>query len=92
MKIQTSLFIATLLLSPLMASANELNLNNEVKTNNYPQRGKTMNHVRTQYGNAMRIHASQGKSTKNWPPITRWDYGHFTVYFEKNLVLHTVIH
>jgi hypothetical protein len=92
MKIQTSLFIATLLLSPLMASANELNLNNEVKINNYPQRGKTMSHVRTQYGNAMRIHASKGKYTKNWPPITRWNYSHFTVYFEKNLVLHTVIH
>ena len=26
------------------------------------------------------------------PPITRWIYGDFTVYFEHNLVIHSVRH
>jgi len=25
------------------------------------------------------------------PPITRWDYADYVVYFEYNIVLHTVI-
>ncbi len=26
------------------------------------------------------------------PPITRWNYADFTVYFEHNLVIHSVMH
>jgi hypothetical protein len=92
MKIQLSRFLALIFLVPLMANANTLNLSHEDKKITSPQRGKTMNYVRMQYGNAEHISHSKGKSTKNKPRITRWNYGHFTVYFEKNLVLHTVIH
>jgi len=92
MKFQIFLLLLAIFLTPLMVNATILNLSNQLKITTFPQRGKTMSNVRTQYGNAPHISHSKGRTTKNRPRITRWNYGHFTVYFEKNLVLHTVIH
>ncbi len=62
------------------------------KNANTPKRGSTMKHVRLRYGKAKRISRSKGKVTNKNPRITRWEYGNFTVYFEKHRVLHTVVH
>jgi len=50
-----------------------------------PLRGATMKQVQKQHGKPMQIESAIGK-----PPITRWHYPYFTVYFEKHFVLHAV--
>ncbi|MGB7754906.1 MAG: hypothetical protein WBL23_02430 [Salinisphaera sp.] len=51
-----------------------------------PDRGQTMASVRAEYGSP---HSSRGPVGK--PPITRWNYEGYHVYFEGNRVIHTVI-
>lgn len=52
-----------------------------------PRSGITMADVEAQSGAPKMKHAAVGQ-----PPITRWDYDGFSVYFEHNRVLHTVQH
>lgn len=58
----------------------------------YPKRGMTMKQVRRHYGKPHSIRKSAGKVKKNWPRITVWNYGKFSVYFERHITLHTVVH
>ena len=51
-----------------------------------PIAGASKSQVERNFGNPTRKFQPVGQ-----PPITRWDYGQFTVYFEYDLVLHTVI-
>lgn len=51
-----------------------------------PNRGITMNQVEQRFGQPAERHATVGE-----PPITRWDYPHFAVFFERNRVIHTVV-
>ncbi len=95
MKIQTLLLTTSILLFPLITQAKVSNITNQVnvaQTINIPLRGNTMKKVLRRYGKAKRITHSTGKVTKKWPRITRWEYGRFTVYFEKQQVIHTVVH
>lgn len=50
-----------------------------------PQRGQSQASVLHQHGEPIKRHASVGQ-----PPITRWDYPEFTVYFEYNHVINSV--
>lgn len=50
-----------------------------------PHHGLSMNDVERQYGNPHRRHPAVGQ-----PPITRWDYDGFSVFFEHRTVLHSV--
>ena len=50
-----------------------------------PSRGTTMESVRSRLGDPGREVAAVGE-----PPISRWVYPEFTVYFEHNRVLHSV--
>ncbi len=50
-----------------------------------PSRGLVMDTVRERYGDPERIASAVGE-----PPITRWVYGDFTVYFEHDRVIHSV--
>lgn len=50
-----------------------------------PTRGTTMERVASRFGEPTSRHAAVGD-----PPITRWDYPGYSVYFEHNLVLHSV--
>jgi hypothetical protein len=54
---------------------------------NVPRNGITMTQVRQQYGSPVTEHPAVGE-----PPITRWDYEGYSVFFEHDLVLHSVIH
>jgi len=51
-----------------------------------PKRGSTMSTVQSRFGEPATRHATVGQ-----PPITRWDYAQFAVYFEHDRVLHAVI-
>jgi hypothetical protein len=51
-----------------------------------PKRGSTMSAVQSRFGEPTTRHATVGQ-----PPITRWDYAQFAVYFEHDRVLHAVI-
>lgn len=51
-----------------------------------PKRGTSMNQVASQYGAPEAKHAAVGK-----PPITRWDYPGFSVYFEYTHVIDSVL-
>lgn len=50
-----------------------------------PQRGQSQASVLRRYGEPVQRHASVGQ-----PPITRWDYSGFTVYFEYSHVINSV--
>jgi hypothetical protein len=50
-----------------------------------PGRGQSMDAVQARYGQPVNRHAAVGQ-----PPITRWDYADFSVFFEHNLVVHAV--
>ncbi len=52
-----------------------------------PPDGVNMATVRQQFGDPVSAEIPVGE-----PPISRWDYEGFSVYFEHDLVLHSVIH
>jgi hypothetical protein len=51
-----------------------------------PQRGSSRAQVQAKYGAPRERHAAVGT-----PPITRWDYDAFSVYFEYDHVIHAVV-
>lgn len=50
-----------------------------------PERGATMSAVESRFGAPAAKHPTVGQ-----PPITRWDYPNFAVFFEKDRVIHAV--
>ncbi len=52
-----------------------------------PTRGVDMARVEQRWGEPQTRLTAVGE-----PPITRWIYSEFTVYFEHNLVIHSVMH
>ncbi|HEX7114997.1 MAG TPA: hypothetical protein VF193_07680 [Steroidobacter sp.] len=55
-------------------------------TVNRPTRGMSMEKVEAQFGQPVKRIPAVGD-----PPITRWEYPDFVVYFEHHLVLHSVV-
>lgn len=62
------------------------------KASGVPTHGMNMKQVSKRYGKPSAIRVSKGPVKKRWPKITEWNYGKYSVYFEKNIVLHTVMH
>lgn len=52
-----------------------------------PRSGLSMAQVENQFGAPGEKMAAVGE-----PPITRWVYDHYTVYFEYDHVIHSVLH
>ena len=52
-----------------------------------PDNGVTKADVRAQFGAAVNTYPAIGD-----PPITRWEYDRWSVYFEYDVVLFTVLH
>jgi hypothetical protein len=50
-----------------------------------PHRGTTMSDVEKRFGAPATRHETVGE-----PPITRWDYNGFAVFFERDRVIHAV--
>lgn len=53
----------------------------------HPRRSETMRQVERRFGQPEKRYPTVGR-----PPITRWDYPDFSVYFEFNRVVHAVVH
>lgn len=51
-----------------------------------PHKGMSMSQVEQQYGQPQRKLPAVGE-----PPISRWVYGDYTVYFEHQYVIHAVL-
>jgi hypothetical protein len=51
-----------------------------------PARGMTMHAVEAKFGAPQQRHPAVGQ-----PPISRWDYHGFTVFFEHDRVIHAVV-
>ncbi len=57
-----------------------------------PKRGSTMAEVEKQFGAPVERHpAVSSPGTAHQPPITRWDYSGFSVVFERDRVIDTVV-
>ena len=56
-----------------------------------PKRGLTMDEVEKQFGAPVTRHPAVGGGTPQHPPITRWDYNGFSVFFEGDRVIHSVV-
>jgi len=56
-----------------------------------PKRGVTMNEVEKHFGAPVTRHATVGGGNPHRPPITRWDYSGFAVFFEGDRVIHSVV-
>jgi hypothetical protein len=55
-----------------------------------PSRGATMAAVEARFGAPSQKHAAVGGGSAAQPAITRWDYPSFSVFFEKDRVIHAV--
>lgn len=73
-------------LAPAVSLGEELNLTpSPQSTANRPARGMSMEKVEAVYGAPSRREPAVGE-----PPITRWEYPGFVVYFEHQYVIHSV--
>jgi hypothetical protein len=59
----------------------------QVERMNLPDNGVAKADVAAQFGEPREKHPGVGN-----PPISRWDYDTYSVYFEHDLVLFTVLH
>ncbi len=56
-----------------------------------PRRGSSMAQVEREFGTPRQKHPPAGGGRPQHPPITRWDYDGFSVFFERSHVLHSVV-
>jgi hypothetical protein len=80
------MLLALLATGPSLAETLNVSVDNPAATIERPQRGSTMSTVQSRFGEPVTRHAAVGQ-----PPITRWDYPQFAVFFERDRVLHAVL-
>ncbi len=97
-RLTRSLLAAALLVAAvpftLPSSAHAESLRTKVRQEqgmNLPQRGMSMAQVERQYGAPVRKLQTRGGDSAKHPPINRWEYPNYIVYFERNHVIHSVI-
>lgn len=56
-----------------------------------PRRGASMGEVQREFGPPGEKHPPAGGGSPKHPPITRWDYERFSVFFERDHVIHSVV-
>jgi hypothetical protein len=56
-----------------------------------PRRGASMAEVEAKFGAPAQKHAAVGGGSRSTPPITRWTYAGFSVYFEHSHVVNAVL-
>ena len=86
--------LALLLLAASVARADTLLLASidldKQTVDNRPKPGMSMTAVESTYGAPTQRHPAVGGANAQQPPITRWDYAGFSVYFENDRVIHAV--
>lgn len=82
-------FTVLLMMAAVAASADVLLIDEvrQVEQMSLPQNGLSKADVESRYGTPAEKRAAVGD-----PPISRWDYADYSVYFEYDLVLYTVLH
>lgn len=58
---------------------------------NLPQRGSSQAAVLKTFGEPVEKHAPAGGGHPKQPPITRWDYPGYSVFFERSTVIDVVV-
>ena len=88
------LFASALLICSVSALADNVSMpvpvgqqGGEYSNEPRPRSGMSMDQVNNQFGAPGEKYAAVGE-----PPITRWVYDHYTVYFEHDHVIHSVLH
>lgn len=86
-KLRTISLIALLIATMGTASADTLKMEGATAGSNdgRPTRGMTQASVQSKFGSPAAVKAAVGE-----PPITRWEYTDFVVYFEHDRVIHAV--
>jgi hypothetical protein len=87
-KLRTVSAIALLFACGALANAETVNLDGATAGSNdgRPSRGTTQASVQSKYGSPISVEAPVGD-----PPITRWVYSGFVVFFEYDRVIHAVV-
>lgn len=80
------LLLALQAATPALAETLNTDTGDPAARGDRPSRGSTMANVQGRFGEPSSRHSAVGS-----PPITRWDYPQFSVYFEHDRVLHTVL-
>lgn len=88
MRFMSKLFLSALAALALSgpALADELNVPAPASAADKPGSGMSMEKVEAKYGAPSKRLPAVGE-----PPITRWEYPGFVVFFEHSLVIHTVV-
>ena len=63
-----------------------MQMNQELTDIKLPSRGMNKAAVKSEFGNPLQMNPAVGK-----PPISSWSYENYTVYFEHEWVLHSVL-
>ena len=87
-KLRTALMIATFLALFGTAQADTLKMDGMSAGSGdaRPTRGMTQTSVQSRYGSPVSVRTPVGE-----PPITRWEYKDFVVFFEHDRVIHAVV-
>lgn len=87
-KLRTMTLIALLFAAMGTASADTLRMDgaSAMSSDGRPTRGMTQASVESKYGSPASVKAPVGD-----PPITRWEYQDFVVFFEYDKVIHAVL-
>jgi hypothetical protein len=87
-KLRTISLVALLLAAMGSANADTLHMQGASAGSNdeRPTRGMTQASVESKYGSPAAVKAPVGD-----PPITRWEYANFVVFFEHDKVIHAVV-
>jgi len=98
MKLKFVLGSASLLAISLAAAASAYADTFDVRKNaergtrsDLPQRGMSMAQVERRYGAPVDKMPTAGGDAPRHPPINRWRYNGYTVYFERERVIHAVV-
>ena len=86
-RIVTSLLLAFSISMPLSADVLLIEEVRAAKNMDLPKNGQSKSAIQNKYGQPAAISGPVGD-----PPITRWQYDRFSVYFEYDLVITSVLH
>ena len=78
-------------LAPAMADTLLVERVEQAEVVSTPARGASMDQVLASYGEPQARAAPVGGDKPQHPPITRWVYASFTVYFEHDKVINSVV-
>ena len=92
MKLPAAVLLAALAFAPAaVADTLLIQRAKSAEQMNVPLRGHSMASVEAEFGKPLRKHAPVGGGSRSNPPITRWDYEEFSVYFEHGHVVNSVL-